>query len=357
MDKYILSISVPTFNRKAELKELVENLLSLKNGKLQVVITDNKSTDGTREYLKTIKDNRLKVCFNNEAVPGYYNMILGLFNADGKYVIHCNDRDYIDISKIEKLIDFLERNDFSFIQTSRTYGMKTNKVEIFDKGFDSLINQNYSSHPTGMIFNVGLMKANLNPKDYLKYVDDTFTYSFLMRELVRFEKSAKYDIGCWNERNSKIKLKLKSGSVYKGGLYFEPDRICAFMKSVVRHILDQDKFELTLEEKEKLVINIIDYFKRQLILKKMCYSDKRECAHYGIKKRHVSYLEMKKIYRMYIKECEECLIEIGYIDKLKEKWLEKKKEYIHGLVKDCIKADKGILYRNLKRVISVDYPY
>ena len=302
MDKYILSISVPTFNRKAELKELVENLLSLKNGKLQVVITDNKSTDGTREYLKTIKDNRLKVCFNNEAVPGYYNMILGLFNADGKYVIHCNDRDYIDISKIEKLIDFLERNDFSFIQTSRTY-------------------------------------------------------SFLMRELVRFEKSAKYDIGCWNERNSKIKLKLKSGSVYKGGLYFEPDRICAFMKSVVRHILDQNKFELTLEEKEKLVINIIDYFKRQLILKKMCYSDKRECAHYGIKKRHVSYLEMKKIYRMYMKECEECLIEIGYIDKLKEKWLEKKKEYIHGLVKDCIKADKGILYRNLKRVISVDYPY
>lgn len=357
MSKYLLSISIPTYNRKRELEELISDLLKNTDDRIQIVVTDNKSTDETRTYLKAILNPKIKVCLNEVAVPGYYNMILGLFNADGKYVIHCNDRDILDASRINELVDFLDGKEFSFIQTSRSYGKPTNKLEIFEKGYDSLVHQNFSSHPTGMIFNTEIMHNYLKKENYLKYVDDTFTYCFLMRELIRFEKSAKYDNRCWNERHSIIKTKLKSGSIYNGGLYFEPDRICVFMRSVIKHILDSELFDLTEEQRKKLIINVIDYFKNQLVFKKLCYADYRECVHYGIKKRHIGYIEMKKIYEMYIFECEKYIKEIGYMEKVRTVWDENKRLYKRYILRDCFKTDKAILYKNFKRLTDKSYPY
>ena len=240
----ILSISIPTYNRISQLKELLGKLLSFESDEIEVVVTNNGSTDNTLQELSSIEDKRLKVFDNEKPVPGYYNMILGLFNATGKYVIHCNDRDLIFIERLQELIDFLKKGDYSYVQTTRGYLEPSRKVEIYEKGYESLLNQPYSNHPTGMVFNRELMHKHLQKETYLKYVDDTFTYSFLQRELLVYEKSARFDIGVWNERHSKIKLELSSGSIYKGGLYFEPDRIIIFMQSVISHIIGNKYFGL-----------------------------------------------------------------------------------------------------------------
>lgn len=357
MKKPVLSISIPTYNRKETVKELVYDLLSLKDDRIEIVVTDNISTDDTYAFFKEIKDERLKVFQNKEAVPGLYNMIVGLFNASGNYVLHCNDRDLIFVDKLQELINFLESSTFSFVQTSRDYGKATREILIYEKGYDSLMNQNYTSHPTGMVFNADLMHSNLDKIKYLQYINEAFTYCFLMRDLVKYEKSAKYDIGCWNERHSKIKISLKSGSVYKGGLYFEPDRINMFMKSVVEHITERENFNLTDKQKIEIVLKIISYFKRQLTLKKICYSDKRVCIHYGIKRRKVGYIEQKKIYMDYIKECTNVIKELCLPPELEERWLILENEIMKEIPLNYIKAEKAIFLREFSRRFDPQYPY
>ena len=116
-----------------------------------------------------------------------------------------------------------------------------------------------------MVFNRYLMNKYLQKETYYKYVDDTFTYCFLLRDLLIYEKSAIYDNRIWNERHSSIKLKLASGSIYKGGLYFEPERICVFMRSVIKHLIGNPYFSLNENQEKTLIISVFKYFKKQLI--------------------------------------------------------------------------------------------
>ena len=352
-----LSISIPTYNRISQLSELVERLLSFKSDDIELVVTNNGSTDNTLAELAKISDPRLKVFDNENPVPGYYNMILGLFNASGKYVIHCNDRDLLFTERLPELLDFLNKDNYSYVQTTRGYLEPSRKVKVYEKGYESLLYQPFSNHPTGMVFNTDLMHKYLHKEDYLKYVDDTFTYSFLQRELLVYEKSARFDIGCWNERHSKIKLELSSGSVYKGGLYFEPDRITIFMQSVIKHIIGNPYFGLTNDQESIIILKIIDYFKKQLIYKKICYADNRECAHYGMNKQFVSVFQMKKIYQQYICACNEIIQDVGYGKVLDTIWKEKQKTYMDVVFMDCMKADFSILYNKYKRLTDKKYPY
>lgn len=352
-----LSISIPTYNRVYQLKELIGKLLSFKSDEIEVVVTNNGSTDNTLSELASIKDQRLKVYDNEQPVPGYYNMILGLFNATGKYVIHCNDRDLLFVERLPELIEFLKKDNYSYVQTTRGYLEPSREVNVYEKGYESLSNQPFSNHPTGMVFNTELMHKYLHKEDYLKYVDDTFTYSFLQRELLVYEKSARFDIGCWNERHSKIKLELSSGSVYKGGLYFEPDRIIIFMQSVIKHIVGNPNFGLSPKQEQCIIIKIVDYFKKQLIYKKTCYADNRECAHYGMKKQLVSVWDMKDIYKQYIDACTVAIKDTGYGEELEDVWKMKRNSYMKGVLRDCLKADRFILTKKIKRLINKNYPY
>lgn len=357
MDSKLLSISIPTYNRAGLLKELLGNILSFQSDEIEVVVTDNQSSDETAEILANIKDERLKIFKNSESVPGYYNMIIGLFNASGKYVIHCNDRDLLFTDKLPALLRVLREGNYSYVQTTRGYLEPSYKISIYEKGFDSLIHQKHSNHPTGMIFNVEIMHNYLNRENYKKYVDDTFTYSFLMRDLLVFEKSAWFDVGCWNERPSRIKLEVKSGSVYKGGLYFEPDRISVFMRSVLNHLIDNPHFVLNEEQKEKLILNILEYFHDQLMLKKTCYADNRECMHYGMKKQFMSIFQMKEIYQEYYNDVVSELMKLNVDDTTLVKWESMQKNYLERLMTDCLKADLDIILKKIRRKINPLYPY
>ena len=49
-----ISILLPTWNRVEELKQTLPILLSICNEKTEVIIVDNDSDDGTRDYLMQV---------------------------------------------------------------------------------------------------------------------------------------------------------------------------------------------------------------------------------------------------------------------------------------------------------------
>ena len=63
-----LSVLIPVYNEKNTIKECVENVLKADTlgMELEIIISDNNSNDGTKEILKTFRDDRIKVLYKNE---------------------------------------------------------------------------------------------------------------------------------------------------------------------------------------------------------------------------------------------------------------------------------------------------
>ncbi len=78
-DKYpFVSIIIPTRNRKEKLIRLINSILksNYPENKMEIIVVDNASTDGTFEYLsktfkKLIKTGRLKIIKNEKNLLCY----------------------------------------------------------------------------------------------------------------------------------------------------------------------------------------------------------------------------------------------------------------------------------------------
>ncbi len=48
--EYILSVAIPTYNGEKTIGDLLESLISNANESLEIVVSDNASTDRTQKY-------------------------------------------------------------------------------------------------------------------------------------------------------------------------------------------------------------------------------------------------------------------------------------------------------------------
>ena len=338
----LLSICIPTYNRVKQLEELITSLLEVKSDDFEVVITNNCSTDNTLKMLDGIKDDRLVVYTNQSPEPAFYNMILSIYNANGKYALYCNDRDVIFAERLLSFIEFLRNHEYSFLRIEKCYGSPTFNLKEFKKGFESLINHPYCNHPTGLVYNVDFLKKYLRKEDYLKHVEDIYTWCFLSRDLVIYENTAKYDNYLWDERPSVFKVQSASGSVHKGKLFFETETAISLMQGVVIHLIGNPHFSLSPSEQKTLLLDIFDSFCERL----MC-----------IKPRFISYSDMKKAYDLYFKECDNVLKQTQYLDELSDVWNMQKESKYKCLLKDCLLCDYSIIIKKIRRLFSPSYRY
>lgn len=123
MNNPTLSILIPTYNRKEQLSRAIDSILGQNfngelNNKVEVIIQNNASTDGTYEFLEEIRDKSpiVKVFHNPENIQLYGNIVEPLKNARGKYVLYLTDDDYMLSHSIEKILGFLKENDYDFIR-------------------------------------------------------------------------------------------------------------------------------------------------------------------------------------------------------------------------------------------------
>jgi len=91
----LISIGVPTYNGATFLRQTLDSLLSQNYENLEIIISDNASTDGTadicREYAE--KDARIKFFANDENRGATYNFLRVLSLASGKYFMWASDHD------------------------------------------------------------------------------------------------------------------------------------------------------------------------------------------------------------------------------------------------------------------------
>jgi abequosyltransferase len=118
-DQPLLTIAIPTYNREQYLNELLSVLLPQISDfkRVEVVISDNDSSDGTSTMLAAWRANypALKCYFNHSNVGPDRNILNCFDYAEGKYVWILGDDDIVLPGGIDLLIGLLSRDDYGLV--------------------------------------------------------------------------------------------------------------------------------------------------------------------------------------------------------------------------------------------------
>lgn len=119
-----VSILCITYNHRAYIKQALDGFMSQEtNFPFEVIIHDDKSTDGTdkiiKEYAQKFPDI-IRPIFEkqNQYSQGDYSFITNMFaRAKGEYIAFCEGDDYwTDPTKLQRQVDFLEkRPDYTLV--------------------------------------------------------------------------------------------------------------------------------------------------------------------------------------------------------------------------------------------------
>jgi glycosyltransferase involved in cell wall biosynthesis len=104
-----LSICIPTFNQIQFIRPAVESALAQLYDSFEVVVSDNHCTDGTSEYLASLKDDRLRVMRPPEHLPVAKNFDFCMSQSRGEYINFLSSDNVLEPDYASKMVPFLER--------------------------------------------------------------------------------------------------------------------------------------------------------------------------------------------------------------------------------------------------------
>lgn len=107
----LVSICIPTYNRKRIVGRLLESIASSKYKNLEIIVVDDCSSDGTIEYLRKAFGTSIQLLENKKNSGVTAARSRALKAATGKYIFFIDDDNVIDANCIETLVSWLERDD------------------------------------------------------------------------------------------------------------------------------------------------------------------------------------------------------------------------------------------------------
>ncbi len=165
MSKVDLSVIILNYNTKELLKNCLESIFESEqrtaNSKHQfeIIVVDNNSTDGSKEYLKQLrpKNKNLKVIFNNKNLGYSGGNNVGLKQAMGRYILFLNSDTIVEPDGFRKVLDYMENHP--------RVGALTPKTILFCGGMDPDCHRGFPTPWASLTYFLGLEK--LFPKTKL----------------------------------------------------------------------------------------------------------------------------------------------------------------------------------------------
>lgn len=110
--KNLISVLMPTYNVKAYVGEAVNSILSQTYSDFELIIVDDKSTDGTYEILQELseKDSRIRLYQNDKNSKICKTLNRALSYAQGEYIARMDGDDIAVADRFEKMKEYLDEN-------------------------------------------------------------------------------------------------------------------------------------------------------------------------------------------------------------------------------------------------------
>lgn len=133
----LVSIGIPTYNRNVGIRETLESIWNQQYSNLEIIISDNHSTDSTPEIIAGITKDHPDIKYwrqeiNIGMIP---NFEFVLRKATGKYFMWVADDDKLEPGIIQKYVTFLENNPgYSLVSGEIKYWLN-NSADFNERGF------------------------------------------------------------------------------------------------------------------------------------------------------------------------------------------------------------------------------
>lgn len=149
-NQIILSICIPTYNRAAFLEGNLNALSKQIKGKnmlIELIVSDNCSTDNTKEVVDNIKSEKFPIKYmhhdRNLGMDG--NFISCLKSASGKYVWLLGDDDYLLDGTIETILDILKKSEIGLLHLNMDKSLYSREctIKVYQKSEDIISDISY----------------------------------------------------------------------------------------------------------------------------------------------------------------------------------------------------------------------
>ena len=105
----LVTIGIPTYNRAdGYLKDAIESALNQTYANLEIIISDNCSSDDTGLIVESFNDPRIKYYRHNENIGANNNFNFCLKKASGIFFLLLHDDDLIDEDFVELCMDVVK---------------------------------------------------------------------------------------------------------------------------------------------------------------------------------------------------------------------------------------------------------
>ena len=125
-----ISVITPVYNGLPYIKECVKSVLEQDVQQWEMLISDNCSTDETREYLDTIEDDRITI-FKQRKNLGIFGNLNFLFEQAKAPVsqILCADDYFTENSSLKYLVDYWQKQDdqLGFVRFNSRFRLEAEK--------------------------------------------------------------------------------------------------------------------------------------------------------------------------------------------------------------------------------------
>ncbi|MFL0206164.1 glycosyltransferase family 2 protein [Aquirufa sp. 2-AUSEE-184A6] len=116
----LVSIIMPTYNNANYIINSINFIIFQSYTNWELIITDDNSDDHTTEIVSCFirLDNRIKLFKNEYNFGAAYSRNNSLKYARGRYIAFCDSDDYWRFDKLEKQVQFLNKNNLAFTFSS-----------------------------------------------------------------------------------------------------------------------------------------------------------------------------------------------------------------------------------------------
>ena len=107
----LVSICIPTYNRENTILDALNCALNQTYSNIEILVSDDHSTDNTVALVKKFKDPRIKLIIQPKNLGMIPNWNFCIKKAKGKYIKFLHSDDLISNNCVEKEINFLIKNE------------------------------------------------------------------------------------------------------------------------------------------------------------------------------------------------------------------------------------------------------
>lgn len=105
-----VSVIVPSYNHSKFIEAAINSIITQTYQDFEIIISDDASKDDSVEKINKIVDPRIKLFPHKENMGAVYNTNFCIEKATGEYIALLNSDDLWEKDKLEKQVNFLEKN-------------------------------------------------------------------------------------------------------------------------------------------------------------------------------------------------------------------------------------------------------